>query len=415
MSQYLINLQAMQFVITACADQEESLLKSLNGNPYRSYNLLSGGDPNYANKKYTKLLAIRDKYHTTLLGHQGSQFCTASRSQMNEEYPANIANYMDGLIKKHWTTNGHHTSETALNTPDEVSIFIFHEVMTHEDSLELAKMTALINNYLHWKTLITTISTKVMPLHTTFIKWCQIIQPPPPAQSSTAIPLSMVIASPATITVSASTSITAGLQPNTASTSIISPFTPPIIPENLSPAASHQIKAELLEKAASNFQLPSTDIELLSQDPSPTLQASLHSHINPEILHQPYPYNTINPQLLSLNNTGPAINLSSSNHTRDLLEKQDKPTSSNPPTSMENPSTNKSDDESDSDSEDSSGDDNNPAAKRPVELGDFQVPGTDDDNAGLFEKQPDNEAPSITSLHNSNAPDEEVDQLESDK
>jgi hypothetical protein len=51
----------MQFVIAACADQAELLLESLNGRPYRSCDLLSGGDPDYAKEKYIKLLASGDK------------------------------------------------------------------------------------------------------------------------------------------------------------------------------------------------------------------------------------------------------------------------------------------------------------------------------------------------------------------
>jgi hypothetical protein len=58
------------------------------------------------------------------MGTRGLISALPQGGQMIEEYPANIANYMDGLLKKHWTTNRLNTSETTLSTPDEVSIFV---------------------------------------------------------------------------------------------------------------------------------------------------------------------------------------------------------------------------------------------------------------------------------------------------
>ena len=46
--------------------------------------------------------------------------------QMNDEFPANLANYMDGLIKKHWMKN--HVVDTTLETPDDVSLFVWRSL-----------------------------------------------------------------------------------------------------------------------------------------------------------------------------------------------------------------------------------------------------------------------------------------------
>ena len=51
----------MRFVIAACADQAESLSRRLGGKSYRLYDLLPGGEPDYALDRFTKLLAAADK------------------------------------------------------------------------------------------------------------------------------------------------------------------------------------------------------------------------------------------------------------------------------------------------------------------------------------------------------------------
>jgi hypothetical protein len=42
--------------------------------------------------------------------------------QINEEYPANLANYMDGLLKRHWLSN--RLVVSTISTPAEVSLFV---------------------------------------------------------------------------------------------------------------------------------------------------------------------------------------------------------------------------------------------------------------------------------------------------
>ena len=42
--------------------------------------------------------------------------------QINDEYPANLANYVDSLIKKHWKNN--HIPDSSFQTSDEALSFV---------------------------------------------------------------------------------------------------------------------------------------------------------------------------------------------------------------------------------------------------------------------------------------------------
>jgi hypothetical protein len=58
---YLHNFQAIRYVVTACANQADSL-NTIIGGRYQLYDVLPGGEPDITKDQYAKLLAIGDKH-----------------------------------------------------------------------------------------------------------------------------------------------------------------------------------------------------------------------------------------------------------------------------------------------------------------------------------------------------------------
>lgn len=286
---------------------------------------------------------------------------------MNDEFPANHANYMDGLIKKHWMKN--HVVDTTVETPEEVSLFvcttlylldrfyefltmgwqIFHRIMNCMEILEqdrtkylaqighgwkpqfglnlhkktLQQMQELLNHSPSWKLIIADINASIIPVHTSFIH----LFTPPSVPALDRVQNS----APATSSFSPSTSLHnaarqqalpgSSLVINAGPTISIDKEGPSPIPDHVSAHDSLAMKSEMLglssaspsDLSANDFdpQLSVAGFELINnQTPPRHLVPAPQSLacIDPELLRISYTGTTVDPRLLMLNNdNGPSV------------------------------------------------------------------------------------------------------------